>query len=138
MQEEPKGAALARYFKWAVEDWKEAVTQPLRADAVYMNRKDEPFANISLSPDSHCCAYVYRYYMQEEPKGAMLARYFKWAVEDWKEAVTQPLTADAVYMNRKDEPFANMIYNKSMTFGCAYRYCLDKERLAIACVYGDM
>ncbi|RCN47293.1 SCP-like protein [Ancylostoma caninum] len=62
---------------------------------------------------------------------------FQFAFEEWRDSVSKPLNKDVVYNDVSIAPFANMIYYKTASLGCAYTYCKDKKKIAIACVYGD-
>ncbi|RCN47294.1 hypothetical protein ANCCAN_06582 [Ancylostoma caninum] len=78
------------------------------------------------------------YRSKSEPKGADLAEYLNFAMEDWRDSVTKPLSKDAIYKNEEIAPFARMIFYKSVNVGCASTYCSKSSKLAIACVYGNV
>ncbi|CAJ0597511.1 unnamed protein product [Cylicocyclus nassatus] len=75
------------------------------------------------------------YPLQTKPKPAQLATLFENAVEDWSLTVKNPLSADVLYTDTSMEPFANMIYNKTLKIGCAYLFCKNQGKVALACVY---
>ncbi|CAJ0597502.1 unnamed protein product [Cylicocyclus nassatus] len=75
------------------------------------------------------------YRLKTNPKPEQLAELFEYAVEDWSLTVENPLSADVVYTDTTMEPFANMIYNKTLKIGCAYLFCKDQGKVALACVY---
>ncbi|KIH65583.1 SCP-like protein [Ancylostoma duodenale] len=63
--------------------------------------------------------------------------YIKTAVADWVNYMYEDnLDIKTVaYKNAAMEPFANMIYNKTIAVGCSPLYCADKKRVAVSCVY---
>ncbi|CAJ0593021.1 unnamed protein product [Cylicocyclus nassatus] len=69
------------------------------------------------------------------PNNKTLLQFFLHAVEDWRNTVNHPLRPDVKYTDTSMEPFANMIYHKTLKFGCAYRFCKSKSKVALACVY---
>ncbi|CAJ0592949.1 unnamed protein product [Cylicocyclus nassatus] len=75
------------------------------------------------------------YRAESKPGNKKLAEMLKWAVEDWSDTVESPLSADVMYTDTSMEPFANMIYNKTLKFGCSYQFCEANGKVAIACVY---
>ncbi|CAJ0593023.1 unnamed protein product, partial [Cylicocyclus nassatus] len=77
------------------------------------------------------------YRRNKEPDSAMLIEMFGLAVHDWSDTVHEggPLSSSVVYSSDSMEPFANMIYNRTLHFGCAYRFCKAKKKVAIACAY---
>ncbi|CAJ0592734.1 unnamed protein product [Cylicocyclus nassatus] len=75
------------------------------------------------------------YRAESKPGNKKLAEMLKWAVEDWSDTVESPLSSDVMYTDTSIEPFANMIYNKTMKFGCSYQFCETNGKVAIACVY---
>ncbi|CAJ0594871.1 unnamed protein product [Cylicocyclus nassatus] len=77
------------------------------------------------------------YKATSKPGNAKLSTMFGWAVEDWGSTVETPLSADVKYTDTIMEPFANIVYNKTLKFGCAYRYCDTTSKVAIACVYEE-
>ncbi|CAJ0595512.1 unnamed protein product [Cylicocyclus nassatus] len=62
---------------------------------------------------------------------------FKTAMEDWINTVKRPLSSDVVYTDTSMEPFANMIYNKTLNFGCWLMFCKETSKVALACVYSS-
>ncbi|VDM77696.1 unnamed protein product [Strongylus vulgaris] len=64
--------------------------------------------------------------------------YYKFAVDDWSASVTSPLNTDVIYNDKSIAPFANMIHNKTMKFGCWHLQCSDAKKLSIACVYDNL
>ncbi|KHJ77084.1 SCP-like protein, partial [Oesophagostomum dentatum] len=62
--------------------------------------------------------------------------YYIIAVDEWTKSVTKPFDANATWSNRAAAPFANMIYYKTLTFGCSHRHCPNEQKLSISCVYG--
>ncbi|CAJ0593022.1 unnamed protein product [Cylicocyclus nassatus] len=71
------------------------------------------------------------------PNNETLLQFFLYAVEDWRDTVNHPLRPDVKYADTSMEPFANMIYHKTLKFGCAYRFCKSKSKVALACVYDN-
>ncbi|CAJ0595411.1 unnamed protein product [Cylicocyclus nassatus] len=60
---------------------------------------------------------------------------YVYAFEDWLGTASLPLR-DAMYTDEAIEPFANMIYHKSLRMGCAHQICgRSNNKLAIACAY---
>ncbi|KHJ76821.1 hypothetical protein OESDEN_23559, partial [Oesophagostomum dentatum] len=79
--------------------------------------------------------YISRYKVPSEPTGTTLADWYGLAVDEWSE-ITTPLESDAIYRDKSIEPFANMIYYKTLAFGCMHRFCAETKSLAIACAFG--
>ncbi|RCN47298.1 SCP-like protein [Ancylostoma caninum] len=72
------------------------------------------------------------------PADAAIAEMIKATAEEWAETRYDDIIDEktVTYNNTDLEPFANMIYHKTMTVGCGTMYCSGpKNRLAIACVY---
>ncbi|KAK6731207.1 hypothetical protein RB195_007583 [Necator americanus] len=63
---------------------------------------------------------------------------FNFAVEEWWYTVEDAkIGPDVIYDDEAVEPFANIAYNKSISFGCYNNRCgSDPYSLATACVYG--
>ncbi|VDM77848.1 unnamed protein product [Strongylus vulgaris] len=60
------------------------------------------------------------------------------ALNEWNSTVRR-MNDDGIYNGGAIAPFANMIYYKSLTLGCAIKYCTSPDYnnwFAIACVYG--
>ncbi|CAJ0595513.1 unnamed protein product [Cylicocyclus nassatus] len=77
------------------------------------------------------------YRMPKKPHMIEQKDLFEFAVEDWTDTVKSPLSSDVVYTDTSMEPFANMIYNKTLKFGCSLVFCNDINKVALACVYSN-
>ncbi|KHJ84104.1 hypothetical protein OESDEN_16186 [Oesophagostomum dentatum] len=77
------------------------------------------------------------YKVPSEPTGSALADWYGLAADEWSE-ITTPLESDGVYRDKNIEAFANMIYYKTLAFGCMHRFCVETKSLAIACAFGAM
>ncbi|RCN47290.1 SCP-like protein, partial [Ancylostoma caninum] len=56
----------------------------------------------------------------------------------WAERLHVELLKNPIYTNERMAPFANMIYNNSLSMGCMGYYCSAQTKTAIVCVYSDM
>ncbi|EPB69402.1 hypothetical protein ANCCEY_11500 [Ancylostoma ceylanicum] len=63
--------------------------------------------------------------------------YIKQAVADWANYMYDDNLdiKTVIYKESAMEPFANMIYNKTIAVGCSPQYCADKRRVVVSCVY---
>ncbi|CAJ0595514.1 unnamed protein product [Cylicocyclus nassatus] len=75
--------------------------------------------------------------LAKKPNASKQKDLFEFAVEDWMKTVEKPLRSDVVYTDTSMEPFANMIYNKTLNFGCWLMFCKEKSKVALACVYSN-
>ncbi|CAJ0595485.1 unnamed protein product [Cylicocyclus nassatus] len=77
------------------------------------------------------------YRLAKKPSLSKQKDLFAFAVEDWTDTVEEPLSSDVVYTDTSMEPFANMIYNKTLNFGCSFLFCNETSKVALACVYDN-
>ncbi|CAJ0595516.1 unnamed protein product [Cylicocyclus nassatus] len=78
-----------------------------------------------------------RYKVAKKPNVAKQKKLFARAVESWMNTVKRPLSSGVVYTDTDTEPFANMIYNKTLKFGCSFLFCDETRWAALACVYDN-
>ncbi|CAJ0595099.1 unnamed protein product [Cylicocyclus nassatus] len=72
--------------------------------------------------------------------GDDIIEYYNVTVEEWATKNIVPLESDVIYKDKSMEAFANMIYYKSIAFGCMHKNCINEDNatsFAIACVYGS-
>ncbi|EYC26238.1 hypothetical protein Y032_0010g1034 [Ancylostoma ceylanicum] len=60
------------------------------------------------------------------------------AIFTWADRLNVDLLKNPTYTNKRMAPFANMIYNQSLSLGCMGYYCSAGAKTAIVCVYSDI
>ncbi|CAJ0592654.1 unnamed protein product [Cylicocyclus nassatus] len=66
-----------------------------------------------------------------------LKGYYDIVVHEWAAKDIVPLGSDVIFKDVRMQAFANMVYYKTIAFGCKHRTC-DDTTFAIACVYESL